>query len=62
MNSAGSKAPARRERPKKNHAILFRCEDQAFRDIATLIRSVQGVDVYFTKTSTGKLIVEERRS
>jgi hypothetical protein len=43
-----------------NCAVLFSCDEQAYQDFVALAASVHGVHIYYTKSSTLRLILEER--
>lgn len=51
---------SKRSYKNKNCAILFSCDEETYRSIIDWIRPIQGVHIYYTKSSTLRLIIEER--
>lgn len=45
---------------QENRAVLFTCDEAAYRDILAYIQSVHGAHIYYTKSSRMRMVIEER--
>jgi hypothetical protein len=43
-----------------NCAICFSCDEQTYHDVIALISTIKGANIFYTKSSRLRLVVEER--